>query len=373
MRKGTVLSDPGDNRDSVIRDTAVQDAAARILADLADPQTINSATSSSWKAPLWAALEEAGLTRAWVSEAHGGAGAEILDGFDIIRVSGQYAAPTALAETLLAGRFLDAAGIDCPAGLLTVAPLRLGDHLTCDEDGTITGSARAVPHICDAKAVVVIAERTDERHSGQVVALMATNALTITERATDMGGERADIAFDQVFPVEMADAPEEWHADTPMLIGAAVRAAQMTGALETVLDLSTRYATERVAFGRPIAKFQAVQHNLARLGGEVAAALAASGSAAETLANAAGFDQSVLLEVAAAKIRVGEAVTEGGAIAHQVHGAIGWTAEHILQRFTRRMWGWRDDFGAESHWAVMLGDMVTEAGADALWPMLAER
>ena len=158
-----------------------------------------------------------------------------------------------------------------------------------------------------------------------------------------------------------------------MLIGAAVRAVQKTGALETVLELSVRHAVERVAFGRPIARFQAVQHNLARLAGEVAAALAASGSAAETLHSAAGFDQSVLLEIAAAKIRTGEAVTESAAIAHQVHGAIGWTAEHILQRFTRRMWGWRDDFGAESHWAAMLGDLAAEAGADALWPMLAAR
>jgi acyl-CoA dehydrogenase len=147
----------------------------------------------------------------------------------------------------------------------------------------------------------------------------------------------------------------------------------MAGALETALHLSVQYAGERVAFGRPIAKFQAVQHNLARLGGEVAAALAASGSAADRLATARGFDPSVMLEVAAAKIRAGEAVTTGAAIAHQVHGAIGWTAEHVLQRYTRRLWGWRDDFGAESHWAVMLGDLVAEAGADALWPMLAAR
>jgi alkylation response protein AidB-like acyl-CoA dehydrogenase len=370
------LSDP---------DTIIRDTTARIFADLADPQTLNAATSDAWKAPLWVALEQAGLTRAWVAPEHGGAGAEILDGFEIIRVSGQYAAPVAIAETLLGGHFLDAAGLDCPAGPLTVAPLRLGDHLTCAADGSISGTARAVPHIRDARAIVVIADReaenvlesahqqASEQDQGQVVALMAPGAFTIAERATDMGGERADITFDHVYPAEIADAPAQWHADTPMLIGAAVRAAQMTGALETVLDLSTRYAAERAAFGRPIAKFQAVQHNLARLAGEVAASLAASGSAADTLQNASGFDQSVLLEIAAAKIRVGEAVTQGGAIAHQVHGAIGWTAEHILQRYTRRMWGWRDDFGAESHWAVMLGDMVTEAGADALWPMLAER
>jgi alkylation response protein AidB-like acyl-CoA dehydrogenase len=44
------------------------------------------------------------------------------------------------------------------------------------------------------------------------------------------------------------------------------------GALQAILDMTVRYANERVAFERPIAKFQAVQHNLARLAGEVSAA-----------------------------------------------------------------------------------------------------
>jgi len=374
-----------ERAESTTRDTAVRDMAARILADLADPQTVNAAANTAWKAPLWQALEQAGLPLAWVSQANGGAGADLLDGFDILRIAGQYAAPVALAETLLAGHFLDAAGIKCPTGPMTVAPMRLGDHLIFDDDGTISGTARAVPHTADARAIVVIADRVTEASAqfaaqahadpkgSQIIALMSPATASTTPLATDMGGERADINFDRVYPVEIGDAPAAWHADTPMLIGAAVRAAQMTGALETVLDLSVRYAGDRIAFGRPIAKFQAVQHNLARLGGEVAAALAASGSAADTLATETGFDDAMLLEIAAAKIRVGEAVTTGGAIAHQVHGAIGWTAEHVLQRFTRRMWGWRDDFGAESHWAVMLGDMVAEAGADALWPMLSAR
>jgi acyl-CoA dehydrogenase len=66
----------------------------------------------------------------------------------------------------------------------------------------------------------------------------------------------------------------------------------------------------------------------------------------------------VLLEVASAKIRVGEAATEGAAIAHQVHGAIGFSGEHALHRFTQRLWAWRDDFGTESDWAVRLGKLV---------------
>src|SRR5262249_27762538 len=124
---------------------------------------------------------------------------------------------------------------------------------------------------------------------------------------------------------------------------------------------------------RPIAKFQAVQHSLARLAGEVAAAMAASGSAAEVAATRAPSEEAVLLEGASAKIRVGEAAGEGAGMAHQVLGAIGFTREHSVHRFTRRLGAWRDDFGNESSWAVTLGGLVAGKGADALWPMLAER
>ena len=158
-----------------------------------------------------------------------------------------------------------------------------------------------------------------------------------------------------------------------MLMGATVRSLQIAGALETILAMSVAYANERVAFERKIGKFQAVQQNLARLAGETAAALAAAGSAADTIAQADGFDDAVLLEAASAKIRAGEAAAEGAAIAHQVFGAIGFTNEHVLHRFTLRLLAWRDDFGSESHWAAALGDMVAAQGANQFWPMLAAR
>ena len=156
-----------------------------------------------------------------------------------------------------------------------------------------------------------------------------------------------------------------------MLMGAAVRSVQTAGALETILSLSVAYANERVAFERPIGKFQAVQQNLARLAGEVAAALAVSGSAADTIAQ--GDDAALFLEAASAKIRCAEAATEGAAIAHQVFGAIGFTKEHVLHRFTLRMLAWRDDFGNESWWAAELGKHVAKRGADEFWPLVASR
>ena len=114
------------------------------------------------------------------------------------------------------------------------------------------------------------------------------------------------------------------------------------------------------------------------MGGETAVAVAAAGSAANAIAKAEGanahqFDQAVFLEVAAAKIRTGEAVGDGTAIAHQTFGAIGFTSEHVLQRHTRRLWAWRDDYGSESEWAVRLGEMIAANGADELWPLIASR
>jgi acyl-CoA dehydrogenase len=156
-------------------------------------------------------------------------------------------------------------------------------------------------------------------------------------------------------------------------MGAIVRSVEAAGALETILSLSVRYANERVAFERPIGKFQAVQQNLARLAGETAASLAAAGSAADTISQSAAFDDALFLEAASAKIRSGEAAAEGAAIAHQVHGAIGFTNEHILHRFTLRLLSWRDDFGNESYWAAALGNLIAQRGSSNFWPLLASR
>jgi len=146
------------------------------------------------------------------------------------------------------------------------------------------------------------------------------------------------------------------------------RAAQMAGALEACLLQSVRYATERKQFGRPIGSFQAIQQNLAVLAGHVAAA----GIAAESAFRAAERGDA-RFEVAVAKVRAGEAAGIGAGIAHQTHGAIGFTYEHSLHFATRRLWSWRAEFGSESAWARELGRAVAARGADALWSDLTAR
>ncbi len=81
----------------------------------------------------------------------------------------------------------------------------------------------------------------------------------------------------------------------------------------------------------------------------------------------AAVERPDLLRVASAKIRAGEAATRAAEIAHQVHGAIGYTEEHQLHRFTLRLWAWRDEFGSETEWASWVGAAVARIGGEGLW------
>lgn len=129
-----------------------------------------------------------------------------------------------------------------------------------------------------------------------------------------------------------------------------------------------KYVTERKQFGRPIGSFQAIQHQLAVLAGHVAA----TGIAAAHAFSAADRGDP-RFEVACAKVRAGEATGIGASIAHQVHGAIGFTYEHSLHFLSRRLWAWRAEFGAEPHWAAELGRAVAARGAAELWPYVTSR
>lgn len=350
-------------------DHIVAETAARIFTDLADPQTVNQARNGAWKEPLWRAVSEAGLPLAWVPENLGGSGASLMEGFEVLSVAGRFALAVPLAETLTAGWLLARAGLEAPAGAMTVAPVRPNDCIQFNADGTLKGRATAVPFARDSGHIAALAESG----TGAVVALVETKDCTLSDGVNLAGEPLNVVSFDGVRPRAHAQAPQGLDRIALMLMGSGVRSAQTAGALETILTLSTEYASERVAFERKIGKFQAVQQNLARLAGETAAALAVSTSAADTLAQSETFDEAVFLEAASAKIRCAEAASEGSAIAHQVFGAIGFTQEHVLHRFTLRMLSWRDDFGNESWWAAELGRRVARRGADDFWPLVASR
>ena len=321
-----------------------------------------TAEAGAWPQGLWQALEEVGVTRAALPEAAGGSGMEFEDAMFALKRSAYHAAPLPLAETMLAGRLLAAAGIEVPPGALTVAPVQGEDRLDFSRDAagiTVTGAPRRVPW-GDACAQALVA---GELQGKGCVGLVSTAGAVAGVEKNLAGEPRAQLRFERA-PL-VAFAPLQHARERLQAEGALYRSVQMAGALERILEYALQYANERVQFGRPIAKFQAIQHMLAVLAGQVAASSAAADAAIE--ASRLAPEEFM---VCVAKSRIGEAAGKGAEIAHQVHGAMGYTHEHNLHYSTRRLWSWREEFGNETHWQSRLGRAVAAQGADALWPML---
>jgi alkylation response protein AidB-like acyl-CoA dehydrogenase len=165
----------------------------------------------------------------------------------------------------------------------------------------------------------------------------------------------------------IAAAPQAgWDNDKQFRVMALARAGQMAGAISAALTLSVEYTRQRQQFGKPLATFQAIQQQLAVLAEEAAACRAAAAAAA-----AHALDRGdASFEIACAKLRANIAAGQAASIAHQVHGAIGFTKEYALQKFTRRLWAWRSEYGNDRYWADRIGAIAAARGADGFWPGL---
>lgn len=151
------------------------------------------------------------------------------------------------------------------------------------------------------------------------------------------------------------------------LYAAMMLAAKMAGALNAALELSVEYTRQRQQFGKPLASFQAIQQQLAVFAEEAAAAdmaAAAAFRAADFVAKGGG---DAWFEIACAKLRANQAARISTGIAHQVHGAMGFTAEYRLQHLTKRLWAWGSEHGNERYWAERIGARVAARGATSFW------
>lgn len=153
-----------------------------------------------------------------------------------------------------------------------------------------------------------------------------------------------------------------------LLDAALANVALMGGALERCLEMSIDHANTRVQFGKPLGKQQAVQQNLALLAEETAAVAVA----AQAAARARDFGDAVF-EIGCAKLRANQAAGRGAAIAHQVHGAIGFTQEYPLHHYTRALTHWRSAAGNDAYWAERVGGFVAAQGGLGLWTELTRR
>lgn len=329
----------------------IRQAVRAILRDKSTQEHVLAAEQSGWNAGLWTVLVDSGFAAIGVPEQAGGSGGTVAEACAVLHELGRYAASVPYAEhALIGGWLLAEAGRTLPDGAVTVA---LSD--------SAPGSIGRVPWASAVETLILVTRSGD----GGTVHLLPTVDLNVTR-----GRNLADEARDTV-TVDSASATASWDIDAAglqqlRLRGALSRAALMGGALERVVELSVRYTNEREQFGRPVARFQAVQRHLVRTAEQAEQAMIAYRAAALNATDGLDF-----FDVAAAKIVAGECATAAAAASHQAHGAIGMTKEYELGQLTRRLWSWRDEYGAEAAWSRELGKQVVAAGADALWPRIS--
>jgi acyl-CoA dehydrogenase len=304
------------------------DALRGVFTERCSLQAVRAIEGGASAERLWEAIEESGFADALLPEEDGGAGLSMAEAFPLLELCGAFVVPVPLAETMVARALLARAGLPRPGGSIALAQGRM------QGDGTL---------VCDRV--------TGGRVADWVLAGLGKTCLLLPVDAAASAGAVSALDATLSWPASALATAQSVPGDADVrVLQAAVLAAQLAGALGSVFSRTLQYANDRNQFGRPIGKFQAIQHQLSVISEHVFAARMAAqmGCSGDRL------------RVAIAKARTGEAALEVAALSHSIHGAIGFTEEFDLQMYTRRLHAWRQAGGSESWWHDVLGTELVD-------------
>lgn len=336
-------------------DQLILDTAHRLFSELSGAEIVNGAELGEKPEQLRQAILESGLTLAWVPEEAGGVGGSLELGFNLIRMASGFALPVALADTLVANLLLARSGLEVSdrwAGLAYD-----GGDLPVLVQGEVNGVVENASGAVEAGFLVVpVMEKGEVR-----IATFAPSTIDMEHRESLAGEARTRVILRSAIPGQLSEPVNNMTEDGLRQFCALVRASQVAGALERMGEITVGYVKERTQFGRPLGKFQAIQHKVADIAGESALTTAAMEQAVRRVSShpeAFNGDSLVFMAVATAKVVASEAAGKVCRDAHQAHGAMGFSFEYPLQQYSRRVWCWREEFGSEFYWSERLGMAV---------------
>ena len=274
----------------------------------------------------WKEIVELGWTGLTVPEAYGGLGAEFLDACLIAEELGRAGVATPFTSTVAGASAIAEFGSDEQQQRWLPAVVG-GRSIAHADDADLTSTPSGDGYLVSGRALFVpFAEEADD--------LLLATAL-VDGGSAGIGRQRLDVVgIEPVYTVtfdEVAVAAQQVLPDGASAYATVLTCAEMVGGAQAVLDLTVDHAGQRRQFGAPIGSFQAVQHHCANMAIDVLGSRFATYEAAWQLGT--GSDAS--LAVGTAKAVVSDAYQRVCALGHQVHGAIGFTAEHDLHRYLR--------------------------------------
>lgn len=338
----------------------IEESVSSLFQSYQESKATGIMESGAFPEEMWSDYYAGGWTRMALPEEDGGAGMGLAGVCVLARIAGYNAIPLPIIEPMIATHLLALAGLPVPGTVLTVAVVAEETSLENRQPKIVLPR---VPWARHAGTMVVVSPVGSHVQVGVV----DSSAMDLQQHDNIAGEPRDDVTLDISSVNGLRELPGI-SIETVVAWLALGRAAQMSGSLEKVLEQTTSYANERRQFGKPIGKFQTIQHQIAVLAEQVSAAGCAVDAAILHL------DTAQELEcIMAAKIAAGEAAGVAGRVSHAVHGAIGFTEEFPLQLDTRRLWSWRDEYGNEVHWAAKLGERCLDLEDGGLWPWLTEQ
>lgn len=336
----------------------LEESVARLFSEQLDNATLTAVEESGWPGELWEMVCELGLPAVLLDEDQGGMGGTWSDACVVVRRCGYAGVPLPIPEAIAANWLAARHGLELPDGPPGIVPVPLSaDDFT---EGRFTGKVARIPWGRDAAYYLGIT-------SEQQLVVLGREGVDI-ECEDNLGRDpRDDVTF-RDSPVTHR-AATELPADAIRWLTALLRSAQIAGAAARCLEIGVEFVGQREQFGRSLSRFQAIQHHLAAMAGQLATVEAISAAAFHAMdthgIGTGGRDAQ--FEIAAAKCRASDAVEPLTRIAHQVHGAIGFTYEYGLHFYTRRLWSWRAEIGGAGEWAEYLGRIAQTEGGDKIW------
>jgi alkylation response protein AidB-like acyl-CoA dehydrogenase len=283
-------------------------AAARDLLDKASPmESVRKALGEPWDSSLWSLMVEQGWPTVALAEDDGGLGMGWVEAAVLAEEVGRHVAPAPYTSAVLA-----------LAALETKPELRS----EVAEGGVVVTVTRGGELGVDAPsaewAVVVTDDVRLHRIETAAEAAMDPTRQVGWVRPTDAG----EVLGGSELAARLQDA------------ASVVLSAEILGASARMLEVSTEYAKVREQFGKPIGSFQAIKHRLADMLVDVEGIRSATWYAAWALD--AGADDTALA-ASAAKAWASDAGVRVMGSALQVHGGIGFTWEHDLHLYSKRV------------------------------------
>lgn len=342
----------------------LKESFEKILSDSCDKDLLEKSERNGVPDSLLKALEEFGVFLIGIDEDEGGSGFEKKNGLDLAIIAGKYALPLPFTAMLLSNWVAYREKLDSK-GTVSCGPLNQRIKIGSGNE-VVNGTIENMYGYIKGNDILVLA--TNEQGEDYLV-LLDTSQVDFKVKHNLAGEPVYSFTLINHSPTlvkSIESCVVRYYFGLQLLLNLAVA----TGALEKIFELTTEHANTRVQFGKQIGSFQMNKNNISIMAESVKQAQVMTLNCIAAIKDEK-LDNQGYFELMVAQLKVCESITTATPIAHQIHAAMGYTQEHILHYYTRKLWSLREEYKSETYWSNEISRFVLEQ-EKSLWELVTQ-